>query len=1042
VDFLHENIHRKLVLVSAAAGYGKTALLVEFVSQTDYPVAWLRLDDSDRDLVALITDLANALHTRFPGYESDVPRLAASPTATPAELATAMAREFDSALEDYFVLVLDDFHLVDSVPANSVFFNALLARLPDQAHLVMAGRTLPPLRFPQLAAKNQVAGLSEEHLRFRPNEVQALLKQRNQTELPPDAAESLVANTEGWITGILLTTHLMWQGLMAHLIEARQSESPLFDYLATEVLDQQTEPLRQFLLESAVLPEMEPETVDKILGRTDSGHLLHMANNSRLFINAVGEEFRVYQYHHLFRDFLQERLRAQDAARMRLLQTRTAEWYLANGMPEAAVTYFVLAAELHQAARVAEEQAAAMFKAGRQATLRRWAEQLAAVAEAAPRLHLYLATADIDSGEMKKAEAELAVAVAGYTRRADQTGLLEVGLRRTWALIRKNQFPPALESALAAAEEARAQHLAASEALALRYAGECHVAMGEGAEAQGVLQSAVALLENTDSRYDLALTLGDLANAHRLRGQTTPASEAQRQALTIMRAEAAVGPLANLLNDTGWDLHMLGQYEGALATYAEALDWARRGGMANAEMAVLAGQADVLADLGEIERANELYREALSKADAGGGWTLIVYLHCALARQDRRTRNFVGALEWLRRAEAVAQGRRMSLPLANVGSLRGIVLVEMGRVDEGRALLIDVCAALEHAETPVDHSQALFFCARADFAAGDYEASATHLAQALAVAERVGYDQMLLSEAARGADLLQAAAAHQELAPRVAALLARAISLGGVAARLAERGIISPAPRTAVERQTGLLVRGLGPTQVLRDGREIPKASWGSARPRELLFYLVDNMPVARDQVLNTFWPDMPQARAVANLHQTLWRMRKAIGTEVITLDENGFRHAPGLIIHSDVIQFEALGRAAVGFSHSDLRRLGALESAVTLYTGEYLADISADWAADRRRSLSELFVRLLSDYADELLALTRYSDAREALTRALAVEPLRDELHGRMLVCLAALGRRFEVVDYYRRYRDTLRSELGLDPPANIRSLYSTLIT
>src|SRR5689334_2544310 len=76
VDFLHENIHRKLVLVSAAAGYGKTALLVEFVSQTDYPVAWLRLDDTDRDLVVLISDLAGALQTRFPGYKSDVPRLA------------------------------------------------------------------------------------------------------------------------------------------------------------------------------------------------------------------------------------------------------------------------------------------------------------------------------------------------------------------------------------------------------------------------------------------------------------------------------------------------------------------------------------------------------------------------------------------------------------------------------------------------------------------------------------------------------------------------------------------------------------------------------------------------------------------------------------------------------------------------------------------------------------------------------------------------------------------------------------------------------
>ena len=94
-----------------------------------------------------------------------------------------------------------------------------------------------------------------------------------------------------------------------------------------------------------------------------------------------------------------------------------------------------------------------------------------------------------------------------------------------------------------------------------------------------------------------------------------------------------------------------------------------------------------------------------------------------------------------------------------------------------------------------------------------------------------------------------------------------------------------------------------------------------------------------------------------------------------------------------------------------------------------------------RRRALADQFVRLLGEYADELLGLTRYADARVILTRALALEPLRDDLHGRMLVCLAALGRRNEVVDHYRRYRETLRGDLGLDPPSEIRSLYARLI-
>ena len=1044
IDFIHENIHRKLVLISASAGYGKSALLSAFAEETDDPLVWLQLAESDRDLVALIDDLASALAARFPHYVSQLPRLAAqlgSAPGGPTDLALALAREIELTVDEYFVLVLDDFHLVDGVPAVANFFDVLLEHLPAQAHLVMAGRTLPTLQFARLAAKQQIAGLSEENLRFRPDEVQDLLKLRNRVDMPAAAAEALVATTEGWITGILLTTHLMWQGLMANLVEARQTDSPIFDYLASEVLNQQSEPLRQFLLESSVLPEMEPATCDEVLERRDSSELLRQAESQRLFISAVGDEFRAYQYHNLFRDFLQNQLRRQDPARLGALQRRAAEWFAANSMPEAAVTYFIEAGELGLAAQLAEAQSQILFTAGRTATLRRWSEQLVEVAEQTPRLHLHLATAHIDAGELHLAEKSLAVAAAAYAQRADPAGLLQVALRRALALIRLDQFEAALKLAQPVAAQARQLDASGLEALALRYIGLCQLGLGQTAEAAAAFAGAAGLLRQAGQPHDLAHVLHDLAHAYRLRGQTTRASDTQRQALTLMRAEGLVGPLASLLNDIGWDLHMLGQYEGALSTYTEALDWARRGGNARAELAVTIGQADVLADLGAAAPAGVLYRQALARADALGDWTLLVYIQCALARQDRLAGKYAGALEWLRRAELAADGRQVNLPLANISGLRGIVLAEMGRRDEGRRLLADTRLTLEEAEAPVDLAQTLFFCACVAFRAGEVAPAAELVGQALIVAEGVGYDQMLLTEAERNTELLVACAAWPQLAPRTQALLARARGMSGVRAGLAERGVIAPAGNAVAILQTGLEMRLLGSGQVRRDGREIARADWGSQRPREMFFYLIDSAPLSRDKVLATFWPDMPQARAVANMHQTLYRLRRALGEEAVVLDENGFHLAPGLNLRSDVVQFEALARAALSFSRSDLRRLGALEAAVTLYTGDYLSDLDSAWIRGRRHALADLFVRLLRDYADELLGLTRFTDARLTLARALAQEPLRDDLHGRMLVCLAALGRRHEVVDHYRRYRETLRTELGLDPPPETRSLYARLI-
>jgi DNA-binding SARP family transcriptional activator len=100
------------------------------------------------------------------------------------------------------------------------------------------------------------------------------------------------------------------------------------------------------------------------------------------------------------------------------------------------------------------------------------------------------------------------------------------------------------------------------------------------------------------------------------------------------------------------------------------------------------------------------------------------------------------------------------------------------------------------------------------------------------------------------------------------------------------------------------------------------------------------------------------------------------------------------------------------------------------------------DWALEQRQALGDMYLALLLAQADELMSLTRYLEARKALSKALEREPLRDDIHGRMLLCLSGIGRRHEVVDHYRRYRERLRTELGLDPPQEIRTLYSRLLT
>jgi len=1036
LNFLHENIQRKLVLVSAAAGYGKTTLIVDFAHDTEYPVAWLHLDETDRDLSVLVADLVAALQHTFPTFPSGLLALAAQPGASAEELAFALNRAVESAVDEYFVLGLDDFHLIDDAAPIIRFFDALLVDVPEQMHLLMAGRALPTLDWIRLAARQEVAGLSEEHLRFTPAEVQDLLQLRNRVTLPDREAEDMVAGTEGWITGILLTTHFMWQGLMASLIQARQSGPPLYNYLIEEILAQQPGTLRQFLLESAVLPEMEAAVCNRVLGRSDSADMLRQAEARRLFIGVVGDEFRTYQYHHLFRDFLLARLREDDPERLQTLQTRAAEWYAANGMTEAAVTFFIQAGHLSRAAALIEEHAPSMYMAGRSATLRRWAEQLSSIALKTPRLYLNLAKGDIDTGDLSGAEAELDQAAAGFAQNPeDHVGRLELDLQRSMFLYRRGQFEPALTIAQSAAGEARALGQTAFEAAALRYSGQCQVALKRLPAAEASVRQAEALLRAIHSRYDRAANLDDLANILSLRGDTAQAARVRQESLALWRELATPGTLAMALNNVGWDLHLLGQYEAALATYREALEWAHRAGHGRAEATILIGQADLSADLGDLARAAELYRQAMPKVERFADWGLMAYLYRALARLDRWSMNFVGALEWLRRAALVAGKAQTVSALSNLDGLRGIVLVEMGRGAEGREVLNQVCADLDRSGMLVDLAQTLLWRACSEFRDGEAEAAGKTLARALAVAEQVGYDQMLLSEVWSVRDLLEAHRAHPNMGPRVAALLTRAEA--NRTRRLADQ----PTARAPEPAPATLEAHALGHSRLLKDGKEVSRAEWETQRARELFFFLVDHAPISRDRVLEQFWSNRPAARALANLHQTLYRLRRVLGDEVVILQGQECRLAPGLSLDYDVARFEAQARRALAFAPGDWRRLEALASGVELYTGEYLADLAVDWALDRRLGLNDLYVRLLSAYADELMSLTRYAEAREILTKALAVEELRDDLHQKMLVCLAGLGRRHEVVNHYRRYRETLRTALGLDPPPEMRALYARLL-
>jgi len=211
---------------------------------------------------------------------------------------------------------------------------------------------------------------------------------------------------------------------------------------------------------------------------------------------------------------------------------------------------------------------------------------------------------------------------------------------------------------------------------------------------------------------------------------------------------------------------------------------------------------------------------------------------------------------------------------------------------------------------------------------------------------------------------------------------------------------------------------------------------------REVLFFLLDNQPVERDLLLETFWPHYPPGRQVANLHTAIYSLRRLLGKEMIQFENSAYSLKSEQHVEYDVERFERAARVAEGLPLGDPRRMFALTEAISSYSGPFLPEFDSDWVVERRRLLELRYLDLLGQHAQEALVRDQPDRALRTLRQALELDPLRDDTNLRYLEALGRLGRRSELVDHYQEYTRLLSKELGLDPPEEVRELYTRLIS
>ena len=412
IEQMNKGLHRKLTLISASAGFGKTTLVSEWIASCGRTVAWLSLEEEDNDPARFLTYLITALQTIIPNIGIEALRMVQSAQLPPLESILTILLNEIGTIPDNFILVLDDYHVIEDKKIGKAL-TFLLEHLPPQIHLVITTREDPNLPLARLRARDQLTELRATDLRFTNSEAAKFLNQGMGLNLSEEDVAALEARTEGWIAGLQLAAISM-QGHKdtSNFIKSfTGSHHFVLDYLVEEVLHQQPEQVQDFLLCTSILDRMSGPLCDAVLlNSSASGRdTLEQLEHNNLFINSLDNERSWYRYHHLFGGLLRQRLgKSRTPEEIAGYHLRASEWYEKNDDPTQAFHHAVSAGDFNRAAMLAERYWLGMNESFQNTAWLGWVEQLPEeVIRSRPVLCVQMAWSFMNNGDVNASESRL-----------------------------------------------------------------------------------------------------------------------------------------------------------------------------------------------------------------------------------------------------------------------------------------------------------------------------------------------------------------------------------------------------------------------------------------------------------------------------------------------------------------------------------------------------------------------------------------------------------------------------------------------------------
>ena len=1023
LDKLSGVLNYPLAVLSAPAGCGKTALGIQIAEQVKADVVWHTVSPYEQDPRVFFHAILQSLEPVIPNILS----LQVVLQQPLEQLVYEMTSYLRENLTDNLLIVLDDWQILQS-PDTDQWLRLFLDTLPEKCHLFIISRNVPALNMIQLIANRRLLNIPQQQLFFTESEVYMLAVQMYQEKLSSEKIKSIWTRLRGWPVGTILALQPIPDLLESYTAGGIEPSESLFQSISAEMLVQQLPDIQHFLRWTSTGEYFNAELCEEVFQISDWEFLLSDVIQQNLF---VSQQSGGYQYHQLFRTFLQTHFKLKYPEDYKSAHRRLAGWYQSRNQPDRAIEHFIEADSIADAAKLIESIINAYLAQGRVGTILQLSQKLESYDMPMPNLdHVRAQVYNTHEMDLERAQFFAQRSLAYFEKHEQHTDVLDVMItighfhQQNGDLIAaRNVFLDILES----------EHLStAIKSDTLNQLGMTEYFLGESREAVTHLQESLKLTQETGGQFKLAKLYQDLELAYRDVGDVDNANNCLEKQIHLWRKLNNPEKLAMALNNLGYRYYEQGLYSLAEDTYHQGIDSIANMLSTRSRYYLLASLGDLQRDRGHYSDARTTYQRALNLI--GGKEP---YAHAEvltnLATLYRWQFKYEAALTCANDAIAMSLEHNLMQRYLLAKIAQWHIRLQPWSLSDIRAEVRQVVADHPRLEEnrPVEFMLLQLRIAILDSNRVAIQSLMQHFTRLHNNGQSI---QVFAAEIAHHPDLSSFWKQNKHQYPDLQAAL--------------ERRTITPKSQAQIvpiaADTHSLHIYTLGIERIRKNNAHIKIAETHAELVREFLYYFVFVGEGTREEIGRIFWEDKSIEARKDNFHQTLFRVRTALGNKIIVFDEQTGLYAlnPKIQLWCDALQLESLVTEARRLSSFNQHAFNLWYQASQLTYGEFLTNLDRPWINQHRHYVHKLSIEAWMGLA---ACHRKQQDYRSALACYEKIEvfaPYHEAAYRARMECCSELGEIASVTQVYKNLEERFARDLQVKPSEQSYQLYRKLVT